>query len=260
MIETDRQTVSELPEAAVADPGRAAVLAFCETPFAIRGNVVKVWKPLPAGLWTALGRPQDDAPARGRERGAFASVVLMCLFLAVAGSLVYRPARTAAGEVYPVIGRPLAGQAGPATGPGWALAPGVSAVLLFWVIVPSLAGWAAVRLAWIPLCGGAAACNLARHLASVYAYVYLMITVGAVLMAALVAMAPASTATFRWWLWCFLFGESFFVPAVMWIRVVAADRNGAAFGRHRYAGLGVYLIACVVVPLIGMVIQLGRLP
>ena len=96
----------------------------------------------------------------------------------------------------------------------------------------------------------------ARHLLSVYLFVFVMIVVGAALMPALIRVSPDGTELFRWCLWCFLFGESFFVPAVMWGRFIIADRDGAVFGRCRIAGLTIYLLLFVVVPILGMVQQL----
>lgn len=257
--ESSRDPVAVAP----ADAQREAVLAFCRTPFAIRRNVVKVWRPLPAGLWTALDRAEDALPAARRELGSLAAVLAISLGLWLLSSVAYRPAETAE-TVYPVLGRPVPPAtsaitpAGPSVGWGWT--PGLSGILVFWTVAPTLAGWAAFRGLWIPRFGGEPARRFAGHLACVYAYVFVMIAVGAVLLALLVRWWPAETAWLRWCLWCFLFGESFFVPAVMWIRLMVHDRDGRAFGPRRYVGLAVYLVVCVVVPLAGMVVQLGRLP
>lgn len=44
------------------EPGdRAKVLDFISPPFAVRRNVVKIWRSLPVNLWTALSEPADDA-------------------------------------------------------------------------------------------------------------------------------------------------------------------------------------------------------
>ena len=68
----------------------------------------------------------------------------------------------------------------------------------------------------------------------------------------LTRVAPAETAFIRWCFWCVLFGESFFVPGVMWIRLVLADRSVEVFGRFRIALLAAYLALFVVVPIYGM--------
>jgi hypothetical protein len=81
-----------------------------------------------------------------------------------------------------------------------------------------------------------------------------MILVGTGLMAILVRFAPATTEEFRWYLWCFLFGESFFVPAAMWLRLIADDFSGAIFGRLRYSLLAAYGVAFVAIPILGMII------
>ena len=60
------------------------------------------------------------------------------------------------------------------------------------------------------------------------------------------------TETFRWCFWCFLFGESFFVPGAMWLRLVILDQSGRVFGTRRYQILAVYLLLTVVIPIIGM--------
>lgn len=55
---------------------------------------------------------------------------------------------------------------------------------------------------------------------------------------------------------CFLFGESFFVPGAMWLRLVVLDQSGRVFGARRYRVLAVYLLLTVVIPIIGMVGEL----
>ena len=85
-----------------------------------------------------------------------------------------------------------------------------------------------------------------------YVYVFAMIVAGAALMPVLVWWSPSGTEMTRWCLGWFLFGESFFVPAVMWLRLVVHDGPGQVFGRFRYAGLGLYLLFCVLMPIGGM--------
>ena len=68
----------------------------------------------------------------------------------------------------------------------------------------------------------------------------------------LIIVSPAGTETFRVCLWCFLFGESFFVPAVLWMRLVVNDLSGRVFGRARHVLLALYLAIFVVLPIVGM--------
>jgi hypothetical protein len=163
--------------------------------------------------------------------------------------------------MYPILGKSLVISPGNHTQLGWYYDAEQSATLALWVIVPSLLGWAFVRLLWLPIASAGkpaqlATMTLARHLGSVYTYVYLMVALGATLMIPLILLAPAQTETFRWYLWCFLFGESFFVPGVMWARLVLRDEAGEVFGRFRYVWLTFYLVLCVVVPILGMVQEL----
>lgn len=246
-----------------ASPDREAARSFVRTPFATRRNVVKLWRRLPAGLWSALDGAEDRRGAARAERMALAGVLLIALILALGfGSLAHRPPDAADGLLLPLLGRPM-----PAPGPevGWRFHPGLSWRLVAWTVVPSLAGWLFVRAMWIPRVvrrrpDAGAALAFAQRLSGVYLFVYLMILAGAALMPVLVMLAPGSSSWLRWALWCFLFGESFFVPAVMWIRFVWFDRRGEVFGRGRFVVLGVYLVGCVVVPLLGMVCELDRLP
>lgn len=296
---------------------RDAVRAFVETPLTIRRNVVKVWRPLPPGLWTALSDPTDHALARRRERTAVALVGIMVVVLAggfasvglaprtsaltnntrtttatgidnTPGAAVTdsashagaarsnphaeRNARTTSGRS---VGFPLLGPARGAvprdgtdtasfdtTPLRWYFAPGQSLPLALWTVVPPLLGWGLVRLVWIPAvlrhrAARTQAVVFARHLSVVYVFVFAMVVAGASLMPVLIIASPCGTERLRWYLWCFLFGESFFVPAVMWTRLVIHDADGAVFGRRRYAVLTGYLLLCVVVPMIGMV---GQLP
>jgi hypothetical protein len=85
-----------------------------------------------------------------------------------------------------------------------------------------------------------------------------MVFVGALLLPVLMAFGAGRTATLRWCLWCFLFGESFFVPTVMWCRLVANDAQGVVFGRWRYAALGAYVLLFVIVPIVGMAVENSR--
>lgn len=242
--------------------GRAAVLDFVRTPFTVRRNVVKVWRALPAGLWTQLSRPGDRDRSIRRERQAVVGVgVAAAMLMACFSSIGLRTTVGAEDLCFPLVGKSLPLPAGGAPELGWYYLSGQSLSLVLWVVVPSLAGWAFVRLVWIPAATGratrAAALTFARHLGCVYLFVYLMIVVGTALMPLLIFLSPKGTETVRWFLWCFLFGESFFVPAAMWLRLVIHDSSGQAFGRFRYAALGLYLVLFVVIPIGGMIQKLG---
>jgi hypothetical protein len=225
-------SVPSLPTALAADGvwEYKAALEFVRTPFAVRCNVVKVWRPLPRHIWSLLGSSADEMQSRRRERHALLGVILMAVAL-IAGCWL-------AAYRWPGLPRQLL--------------PGA-----LWVTVPPLAGWVFVRWAWIPAvtagsAGRSAALAFARYLSGVYLYVYLMIAVGAALTLLLAVLAPARTQTLRYCVWLFLFGESFFVPAVMWLRLVGNDSSGRAFGRARPAVAAAYLVLFVVVPIIGM--------
>ncbi|MHC5110773.1 MAG: hypothetical protein ACYTHJ_12955 [Planctomycetota bacterium] len=235
---------------------------FVRTHFSTRCNIVKVWRPFPDGLWKTLSTSEDNARARRAERGAVAFVLAMAAVLIVGFSGM--SVGTESGGMYqgfPVVGSPTL-EPTPLSMPlGWYFESWLSFTAVFWTVGPSLLGWALVRLIWIPAVikrnpARDAALAMARHLGSVYLYVYLMIITGAALMVVMARLAPAPTAFFRWCLWCFLFGESFFVPGVMWIRLVLADRSSEVFGRYRIALLLVYLFLFVVVPIYGMTFEL----
>ena len=239
-----------------------SVRAFVRSGFAVRCNVVKLWRSLPPDLWTGLSTPDDRRLARTRERRALWVVLGLALALWLgfshAGLLV---GEASTGHRYPLLGKSLVISSGNHIQPGWYYDAAQSTTLALWVIGPSLLGWAFVRLLWLPMASAdkpsrLATLTLVRHLGSVYAYVYLMVALGATLMIPLILLAPAKTETFRWYLWCFLFGESFFVPGVMWARLVLRDRAGEVFGRFRHVWLTFYLVLCMVVPILGMVQEL----
>lgn len=244
-------------------PARAMVLDFIRTPFHVRCNVVKAWLPLPENVWAALSRPEDGARAKRVERRALAGVTTMAVLLMVGFSGI--GLRTTSGEesqCFPLLGKSRAVPENDPSGPGWYYAPGQSLSLGLWVVGPTLLGWAFVRLVWIPTVAvgkptRTATLTFARHLGAVYLYVYLMVVGGAALMLPLILWAPKGTEGLRWYLWCFLFGESFFVPAVMWLRLAIYDASGHVFGRHRFATLTIYMAMFVVVPIVGMIQELG---
>ncbi|MCH7813638.1 MAG: hypothetical protein IID40_06415, partial [Planctomycetes bacterium] len=158
---------------------------------------------------------------------------------------------------YPLLGKSVAVTPAVPLGSGWYFVPGQTLALALWTLVPSLTGWALVRLIWIPRLARdrptyQATVTFARHLGSVYFYVYVMIVMGASLMAVLVTISPAGTESFRWYLWCFLFGESFFVPTVMWTRLMANDSRGEIFGRSRHVAMGLFVVLFVAIPIWGM--------
>lgn len=252
------------------EEGREAVLAFVRTPFAVRCNIVKVWRAMPHGLWESLGSPADVLRSRQRERWAIAGVVLMAAILTVIWPVAGRPAPV--GSQWHKASEAVSIGAGseghfngnePRLTPGawpqqWCLASGAPAAPAIWVMIVPLLGWAFVRLLWIPWATKGksthqATLAFARHLSGVYLFVYLMIFVGTGLLWAMILARPAQTEGLRWCLWWFLFGESFFVPAAMWLRLVVNNRNGSAFGQYRHEVLAMYLIAFVVIPVYGMV-------
>ncbi len=237
------------------------VQQFVRTPFSVRCNVVKVWRPLPADFWTGLTARDEQQRAIRAERRALAGVLVLAILLfGVFAGMGYQATDGVVATRFPLLGWSQPNTS-PDASAGWCFNALESWTLAFWVVGPSMLGWAFVRAAWIPLVirrrnGCDAALAAARHLGSAYLYVYLMVVAGAALMIPLVALAPFSTEWLRWCFWCFLFGESFFVPCVMWSRLVMRDRSGAIFGRYRFALLGMYVALFVVLPIIGMVREL----
>lgn len=235
---------------------------FVRTPFSVRCNVVKVWRPLPAGFWTTLIEPDDIVRARRAELLAVASVLAMAVALVVVFSGIGVSSTSGdSHQCFPLVGKPSLDPISDPAAPGLYFDLWLSFPAVFWAVGPSLAGWAFVRLLWIPAVvkkhpSRGAIIAIARHLGGVYLYVYAMICVGAVLMLPVARIAPAETAFIRWCFWCFLFGESFFVPGVMWIRLVLADRSSEIFGRARFALLAGYLALFVVAPIYGMTLEL----
>ncbi len=249
--------------------GRAAVRYFVRTPLAVRRNVVKVWRAIPPGVWTELSEPSDSLGSIRRERQAVAGVALMAVILVAGFSGIGFHATVDGHDLcFPLLGRSTGVPAGAGEDDlyrsgdaSWYYIPGQSLTLALWVVAPSLLGWVYVRMLWIPAVAAnrptrEATVTFARYLGSVYLYVYLMILVGASLMPLFILFSPRGTETLRWWLWCFLFGESFFVPAVMWSRLVILDSSGRVFGKSRYAALGLYLLLFIVVPIGGMLAEL----
>ena len=204
------------------------VRQFVRTPFSVRCGIVKVWKALPAGFWTTLVTQPDARRARQAERLAILSLLAMAIALLV-GFSGLGVAATSSGSYqrFPVVGSPSLEALSASASLGLYFELWLSLPAVFWTVGPSLAGWAFVRLFWIPMAVTShpsrdAVMVMARHLSGVYLYVYVMIGAGAALMLLIARAAPAETAFIRWCLWCFLFGESFFVPGVMWIRLVLA--------------------------------------
>ncbi len=261
-LSSDRMTIAHEPALPPAEDEalRSGARRFFRTPFKTRRNVVKVWRPVPGGLWTALDQPSDAARSIRRELRAIAAVLFMIAVIIAASGLRWTAPIDREIRTWPAFGSRSAHAAAdarqdhPAAETGWTFAPGQTFAPVLWTVVPSVLGWWLVRGVWIPLAtrrrdDRSAAITAARLLSAAYAYIYLMIAAGALLNVLLVRIAPAATDRFRWWLWLFLFGESFFVPAVMWIRLVRADKPGQAFGSARHAWLVVYLTVCVVIPL-----------
>jgi hypothetical protein len=240
--------------------GRRAVLDFIRTPLAVRCNIVKVWRPLPQDLWGALTQSRDIQQSRERERRAVAAVaVIVAMLVFGLSSIGYRLDTAAQGTTLSLTGLSFASDSSSRLSAGWCYMPGISLAPVLWVALPPLAGWGFVRLLWIPgVAAGKSSVHgtlaMARHLSGTYLYVYLMVLVGVALMALLVWFAPARTQSLRWYLWCFLFGETFFVPAAMWLRLIVNDFSGQIFGRLRYSLLAAYGVAFVIIPIVGMVI------
>ena len=235
---------------------------WVRTPFSVRRNIVKVWRRLPPDLWIGLSLPDDKERAVRVERRSLTGAAAMAvLLLACFAGVGYQPSEGVVDRSSPVLGKSTETSASTPPPAGWYYQPLQSASLALWVICPTFAGWAFVRLLWIPLVAAAAptrdaTLNLARQLGAVYFYVFVMIVVGAALMIPLMLVDAKGTETFRWCFWCFLFGESFFVPGAMWLRLVILDRSGHVFGARRYQILAVYLLLTVVIPIIGMVKEL----
>lgn len=243
-----------------------SVRSFVRSPFDVRCNVVKVWRPLPKDLWTGLCESQDRVIATRVERQSLIGVWLMAsLLMMVISGIYFQPDTDSSMVSYPLIGKSFHAVDDELINSGWHYTwhsfHWHSISLAFWVVAPSLAGWAFFRLICIPLTtcrqsSGQSALTLARHLGAVYLYVYVMVIAGVALMIPLILLAPEKTEWFRWYFWCFLFGETFFVPAAMWIRLVIHDRQGQVFSRFRWMWLSLYLILTVVVPICGMVQEL----
>ncbi len=237
------------------------VQQFVDTPFSVRCNVVKVWRPLPAAFWTGLtGHDEQQRAIRAERRAIVGTLVMAVLLFGGFAGVGYQATDGAVVTRFPLLGWSQP-KPSPDASAGWCFDALESWRLAFWVVGPSTLGWAFVRVAWIPLVirrrnERDAALAAARHLGSAYLYVYLMVIAGATLMVPLVALAPLGTEWFRWCFWCFLFGESFFVPGVMWSRLVLQDRSGAIFGRYRFALLGIYIALFVVLPIMGMAWEL----
>lgn len=262
MPDETRMNMDPAPGAPDANEDESRIRQFVSTPFSVRCNIVKVWHPLPSGFWGKLAKPEDAERGRRAERAAIVSVLAMAVVLVVGFSGV-GIGTTLDGwyQCFPVVGKPAPRPTLDPKTLGWCFEFGRSFSAVFWTVGPSLAGWAFVRWLWIPMVvrnhpARAAAKTMAQHLGSVYLYVYLMICAGAVLMLVVARVAPAETAFIRWGFWCFLFGESFFVPGVMWIRLVLANQSAEVFGRFRIAWLAGYVVLFVVVPLYGMTLEL----
>lgn len=188
-------------------------------------------------------------------------LLMAALLMTVLSGISYQPDSGLSQVTFSLIGKSYHAIHLETLDAGWHYQAWHSLSLTFWVVAPSLLGWAFFRLICIPLVTIGRATRqptltLLRHLSAVYLYVYAMVIAGAILMFPLILLAPAQTEWFRWCFWCFLFGESFFVPGAMWIRLVIHDRQGQVFGRYRFAWLILYLLLFVVVPICGMVQEL----
>ena len=242
--------------------GRQDVLNFVRTPFSARRNVVKIWRSIPANIWTALSLPEDRLESLRRERLALLGVGLIATILVAGIAFIgFRADVDGSTMSFPMLGWSFSAKGDTPPSPGWYYMPGQTLSLVLWTVLPPLLGWAFVRAVWIPLIVSGrphreSAVSFARHLSGVYFYVFLMIFAGACLMPLFVRLSPAGFEMFRWCFWCFLFGESFFVPAVMWLRLVLSDSSGQVFGQFRHGLMAAYLLGCVVIPIYGMVTEL----
>lgn len=240
---------------------------FVRSPFSVRCNVVKVWRQLPHDLWTGLTEHGQRRRANSTEHRCIIATGALILVVLACASFAF-PAPSDDGDALlaqPVIGWPFpldrSAGAGDLAQADIIFVPGQARLVLLWTILPTLLGWLAVRGIWIPRITRrtdhhTAAIALAQNLAPVYQYVFMMIAAGAVLMVPVAFLWPASSQFLRWCFWCFLFGESFFVPGVMWSRFVLCDTAGDVFGKRRKVRLALYLIAFVVLPLLGMISEL----
>ena len=258
----DEKTLDDLPDTGSAPlRDREAVLDFVRTPLAVRCNIVKVWRPLPRDLWSALTQPNDIRKSRQRERRAVVAVAVMVALL-VFGDLERRvsPGHHGSGDDISADWRLIysrqwltriarlvlrAGAVAGTCAVGGGAAPGRAGRSFACCGSPGSAAGKS---------SGQATFAMVRHLSGTYLYVYLMVFVGAALMLPLVRLAPAETQILRWYLWCFLFGETFFVPAVMWLRLILSDRSGQVFGHWRYSLLAAYGVGVVAIPIWGMLI------
>jgi len=244
----------------------SGVRRFVRSPFEVRCNVVKVWRPLPLDLWTGLTDFQDRENAARAEHRALIGVLLMAsLLIIVLSGISYQTNFDPTMINYPLIGKSSDTLTSETLTIGWHYTwpsfNGHSIALAFWVVAPSLAGWAFFRVICVPIATTGSSSRQAvltflRHLSAVYLYVYVMIMVGVALMIPFIILAPAKSEWFRWCFWCFLFGESFFVPAAMWTRLVIHDRQGQVFSRYRLMWLTLYLSIIVVIPICGMIQEL----
>lgn len=237
---------------------RSPAQAFTRSPLTVRSRVVAVWRAIPDDAWEALSSDSERQRAMRVERRAIVGVAVLSLALVFGfGGLGFRTTHGAAELCFPLLGRSLACATDAAALSGWYYRTGQSLGLAVWTVVPPLLGWFFVRALWIPAVSGdparrASRLTFARHLGSVYLCVYAAIALCSLSLPLLIIASPLGTERFRWWLWCFLFGESFFVPAVMWIRLVVHDTNGSVFGRYRWRLLSLYLLLFVVVPMVAM--------
>ena len=205
-LDTDPQTALARSKRTL---DRAQVLEFVRTPFAIRCNLVKVWRPLPANIWTALSESQDRLRGIRYERQALVWVALMAILLLGGFSGAGLQTSIEGQDVcVPLVGRSMTPVLDNGRSTDWCYIPGRSLTLVLWTVAPSLAGWACMRLVWIPAVAARrrtreATLSFARHLGSVYLHVYLMVIVGASTMPLFILVAPRETTFLRWCLWCF---------------------------------------------------------
>lgn len=265
---------------------RLAVLEFVRSPFTIRRNAVAVWRRPPRGLWTELNQPQDNEPARRTQRRAVAGVMVISVLLILGFSGLGIRSNASGGEAalspmhgrrsrlkpaarvmiyHPLFEKSFVVEQGHSNELGqlgqldWYYAWGQSWIQMLCGVVAPLGGWIIVRAVWLPVLSRSkpsrqATLSLARHLGSVYYFVFLVLLVGAAIMLLLLLISPAGTTLIRFFLGLLLFGESFFVPAVMWSRLILSDTEGRIFGRRRLIGLTAYLMVFVALPIAGMIV------
>ncbi|MCH7873481.1 MAG: hypothetical protein IID33_17420, partial [Planctomycetes bacterium] len=89
-------------------PEHIAARDFVRTPLLVRRNVVKVWRPLPMGIWFALGTSADrDLSIRRERTAAVGAAILVFVLIVCLGSVGLRADERGALRYFPLIGKSL---------------------------------------------------------------------------------------------------------------------------------------------------------